>query len=56
MAAALFAFNQSVNAVGPARPRVKSVLWLAVDRTLREQAVVELQKEMVKLGLVYAGA
>src|SRR6185437_2732823 len=48
----LFAINQSINEVGSDRPRVKHVLWLTTEQTLRDLTVRELENEAYDLQMV----
>jgi hypothetical protein len=48
----LFAINAVVNARGPGRPRVRHVLWLTTEETLRDMTRRDLEDDPYKLGLV----
>lgn len=50
--AILFAINATVNAVGPGRPRVRHVLWLTTEESLRDMTRQDLEDDPYELGLV----
>jgi hypothetical protein len=52
MISTLFAINQSVRTVGAGRPRVRQILWLTTDQTLRDLTKQELEDDIYALGMV----